>query len=87
MGAYVAAKQCLSVSRPRLKARHRTVISEEQNRINDPELGDKKLSGAAVLERARTIYQATTGVDPDSVDPASRDLVDFSATRWTRSSK
>jgi hypothetical protein len=49
-----------------------TVISKEQNRINDPELGDKKLSGAVVLEQARKIYQVTTGVDPDSVDPASR---------------
>jgi Protein of unknown function (DUF3365) len=49
-----------------------TVISQEQNRINDPEIGDKELSGAAVLERARNIYQANTGVDPDSIDPASQ---------------
>jgi hypothetical protein len=50
----------------------RTMISREQDRINDPELGDKELSGSAVLEQARKLYQATTGADPATVDPASR---------------
>jgi len=49
-----------------------TVISKEQNRINDPELGDKNLSGADVLERARKNFQVATGVDPDTIDPNSR---------------
>ena len=49
-----------------------TVISKEQNRINDPELGDKNLSGTVVLAQARKNFQAATGVDPDSIDPASR---------------
>jgi hypothetical protein len=49
-----------------------TVISKEQDRINDPEIGDKELSGTVVLERARKIYQAVTGVGPDTIDPTSR---------------
>jgi hypothetical protein len=50
----------------------RTVISREQARINDPQLGDKGLSGSAVLEQARRIYQTTTGADPATIDPTSR---------------
>jgi Protein of unknown function (DUF3365) len=50
----------------------RTVISTNQSRINDPTLGDKGLSGQAVLQQARKIYQTTTGADPVSIDPASR---------------
>jgi hypothetical protein len=49
-----------------------TVISKEQDRINDPELGDKNLSGTVILERARKNFQAATGVDPDTIDPTSR---------------
>ena len=49
-----------------------TVISKEQDRINDPELGDKKLSGPVVLEQARKNFQAATGVDPDTIDPTSQ---------------
>jgi|SRR5438552_1923902 len=49
-----------------------TVISREQDRINDPRFGDKGLSVGALLEQAREIYRATTGVDPATLDPASR---------------
>src|SRR5690348_2898007 len=49
-----------------------TVISKEQDRINDPVLGDKKLSGTVVLEQARKNFQAVTGVDPDTIDPTSQ---------------
>jgi hypothetical protein len=49
-----------------------TVISKEQNRINDPALGDKQLSGSVVLEQARKNFQAATGVDPDTIDPTSQ---------------
>jgi hypothetical protein len=49
-----------------------TVISREQDRINDPTLGDKGLNGRTVIEQARQIYQTATGVDPATVDPASR---------------
>ena len=50
----------------------RQVISNNQTRINDPNLGDKGLNGNVVLQQAVEIYKKTTGTDPASVDPASR---------------
>jgi hypothetical protein len=50
----------------------RTVISREQHRINDPDLGDKGLDGKTVLARTLEAYKQTTGVDALSIDPASR---------------
>ena len=50
----------------------RQVISSNQARINDPNLGDKGLSGQVVLQQAVEIYKKTTGTDPASIDPASR---------------
>lgn len=50
----------------------RTVISSNQDRLNDPKLGDKGLSGGAVLQQAMKIYQTSTGTDPATIDPASR---------------
>ena len=50
----------------------RQVISNNQARINDPNLGDKGLSGQVVLEQAVEIYKKSTRTDPASVDPASR---------------
>lgn len=49
----------------------RAIISNNQNRINDPELGDKGLTAQAVLDQAIQIYKKNTGVDPTTVDPAS----------------
>ncbi|MEW9617628.1 DUF3365 domain-containing protein [Shinella sp. S4-D37] len=49
----------------------RAVVSTNQARINDPALGDKGLSGAAVLEKAIANYREATGRDPASIDPAS----------------
>ncbi|MFI5011877.1 MAG: DUF3365 domain-containing protein [Hyphomicrobiales bacterium] len=50
----------------------RQVISSNQNRINDPNLGDKGLSGQVVLQQAVEIYKTTTGTDLASINPASR---------------
>jgi cytochrome c553 len=50
----------------------RQVISSNQARINDPNLGDKGLSGQVVLQQAVEIYKKATGTDPASLDPASR---------------
>jgi hypothetical protein len=50
----------------------RTVISRQQDLINNPAIGDKGLSGSKVLGSALAIYQETTGTDPKSIDPASR---------------
>jgi len=50
----------------------RQVISNNQARINDPDLGDKGLSGQVVLGQAIEIYKKNTGTDPASIDPESR---------------
>jgi cytochrome c553 len=50
----------------------RQVISSNQARINDPNIGDKGLSGQVVLQQAIEIYKKNTGTDPASIDPTSR---------------
>jgi cytochrome c553 len=50
----------------------RQVISSNQARINDPNLGDKGLTGQVVLQQAVEVYKKATGRDPASLDPASR---------------
>ena len=50
----------------------RTVVSNNQDLINNPQLGDKHLSGQVVLNQAVKIYQRATGSDPTTVDPKSR---------------
>jgi hypothetical protein len=50
----------------------RTVISENQDRINDPKIGKKNIDGKMVLAEASKIYQAVMGVNPGSIDPGSR---------------
>jgi hypothetical protein len=50
----------------------RGVISSNQARINDPNLGDKGLGGKQVLQQAVAIYQKATGREPSAVDPATR---------------
>src|SRR6202047_701187 len=50
----------------------RQVIYSNPPLINDPNLGDKGLSGRVVLEQAVELYKKATGTDPASIDPASR---------------
>jgi uncharacterized protein DUF3365 len=50
----------------------RQVISSNQNLINDPNLGDKGLTGQVVLQQAVEIFKKTTGTDPATIDPSSR---------------
>jgi Protein of unknown function (DUF3365) len=50
----------------------RTVISRNQDRINNPDIGDKGLDGKTVLEQALKIYQENTKADPLQIDPSSR---------------
>ena len=50
----------------------RTVISNNQELINNPELGDKHLSGQVVLDQAVKSYAKATGTDPTKIDPNSR---------------
>ncbi|WP_284736060.1 Tll0287-like domain-containing protein [Dongia deserti] len=50
----------------------REVISRNQALINDPNRGDKGLTGDVVLEAAVENYRKATGIDPRSISPASR---------------
>jgi len=50
----------------------RTVISANQALINDPNVGDKGLTGEAVVAKAIENYKAATGTDPRELDPKSR---------------
>jgi hypothetical protein len=50
----------------------RQVISSNQGLINDPNIGDKGLTGQVVLQQAVEIYKKVTGMDPAVIDPASR---------------
>jgi hypothetical protein len=50
----------------------RTVISRNQDKINDPKLADKGLDGKTVLAEAVKIYRETSGVDPATIDANSR---------------
>jgi uncharacterized protein DUF3365 len=50
----------------------RQVISSNQALINDPNIGDKGLSGQVVLQKAVELYKKNTGTDPATIDPASR---------------
>ncbi|WP_026381448.1 Tll0287-like domain-containing protein [Afifella pfennigii] len=51
----------------------RTVVSRNQDLINDPAVGDKGLSGEKVLEDALALHQERTGEDPRDSDPQSRE--------------
>jgi len=50
----------------------RTVIYDQQDLINDPQLGDKHLTGEAVLEQTLARYVKNTATDPKKIDPALR---------------
>lgn len=49
----------------------RTVISKNQDRINDPNTGNKGIDGKMVLAEASAIYQQATETSPASIDPTS----------------
>jgi hypothetical protein len=50
----------------------RTIVSRHQTEINNPDVGDKGLTGAKVLAETVSAYKNTTGVDPSSIDPSTR---------------
>lgn len=50
----------------------RTVVSNNQALINDPNVGNKHLTGQKVLDDAVALYRKNTGVDPRAIDPSSR---------------
>ena len=50
----------------------RTVVSNNQDLINNPDLGDKHLTGQVVLDQSVKRYQEATGTDPTKLDLNSR---------------
>jgi hypothetical protein len=50
----------------------RSVISNNQDLINNANIGDKHLTGQAVLDQAIKSYAAATGSDPAKIDRESR---------------
>ena len=48
------------------------VISNNQELIDNPNVGDKGLDGKSVLEQAKKIFRDTTGIDPSTIDPSKR---------------
>ncbi len=49
----------------------RTVVSNNQELINNPDIGDKHLTGQVVLDQAIKGYATAMGRDPASIDPNS----------------
>lgn len=49
----------------------RAVISNKQKHINDASVGDKGVTADFVMGQAKANYKKATGVDFDSIDPAS----------------
>jgi hypothetical protein len=50
----------------------RTIVSDDQDLINNPDIGDKGLTGKVVLDKAVRLYKSQMGVDPTGIDPHSR---------------
>jgi Protein of unknown function (DUF3365) len=50
----------------------RTIISRNQDKINDPNLGEKGLDGKTALAEAMKVYRETSSIDPTSIDANSR---------------
>ena len=63
----------IAVSLAKLLQAGRSVISSSQALINDPDRGDKGLTGDVVLAATIEKYRKLTGVEPASIDPASRE--------------
>lgn len=51
----------------------RSVVAGHQERINDPEIADKGLTGEVVLDEAIASFREATGIDPAALEPRSRD--------------
>jgi Protein of unknown function (DUF3365) len=50
----------------------RTVVSNNQDLINNPDIGDKGLTSKVVLDEAMQLYKSHMEVDPMTTDPHSR---------------
>jgi hypothetical protein len=50
----------------------RTVVSNSQDLINNPDIGDKGLTAKVILDKAMQLYKSHMGIDPMTTDPQSR---------------
>jgi hypothetical protein len=50
----------------------RTVVSDKQDLINNPDIADKGLTGKVVLDEAVRLFKSHMGFDPNAVDPKTR---------------
>jgi Protein of unknown function (DUF3365) len=50
----------------------RNVVAAKQDLINDPTIADKGLTGDLVLGETLTLFEESTGLDPQKIDPESR---------------
>jgi hypothetical protein len=50
----------------------RTVVSDKQDLINNPDIADKGLTGKIVLDEAVRLFKSHMGFDPATIDPSSR---------------
>jgi len=67
-----AADEAIAQSLAEMLRDARAIISDNQSRINDPELGDKGLTADVVLTQAMETYKKNMAVDPTTIDPASK---------------
>ena len=63
----------IAISLAKMLQAGRSVISSSQALINDPDRGDKGLTGDVVLAATIEKYRKLTAVNPASIDPASRE--------------
>ena len=63
----------IAISLAKMLQAGRSVISSSQPLINDPDRGDKGLTGDVVLAATIEKYRKLTAVNPASIDPASRE--------------
>ncbi|NKB60217.1 MAG: DUF3365 domain-containing protein [Alphaproteobacteria bacterium] len=70
-GVAADSDETIAVSLATMLRASRAVISKNQKHINDANIGDKGLSTAVVVAKAKENYKKATGTDVDSIDPAS----------------
>jgi hypothetical protein len=62
----------IAISLAQMLRAARTVISSNQALINDPDKGDKGLTGQVVLAKTLTIYRDASGTDPMTMGATTR---------------
>lgn len=71
--AALAEEERIALSLAAMLRAARAVVAENQDLINDPEGGDKGLTGEAVVAAGVRMYEEATGQDPRALDPESRE--------------